>query len=160
MLTLLQDLYQHQEWADRNHWSAIEALPAALDDEEIRKRLYHIHLTQHAFYCITSGKSFVYKRFEEFPDLASLKNFAGDTHAGFRSLMMRLSPAVLDEILAIPWFKEPPLSISRQNALLQAVYHSQYHRGQNASRIRVLGGEPPMTDYIAWLWKGRPKPES
>ncbi len=32
-------------------------------------------------------------------------------------------------------------------------------RGQNATRLRELGGEPPLTDYIAWLWKGRPAPD-
>ena len=31
-----------------------------------------------------------------------------------------------------------------------------YHRGQNATRLRELGGEPPLTDFVAWLWKGRP----
>jgi uncharacterized damage-inducible protein DinB len=36
--------------------------------------------------------------------------------------------------------------------------HSHFHRGQNATRLRELGGEPPTTDYIFWLWKGRPKP--
>ena len=34
--------------------------------------------------------------------------------------------------------------------------HSHYHRGQNATRLRELGGEPPMTDLIVWYWKGRP----
>jgi uncharacterized damage-inducible protein DinB len=36
--------------------------------------------------------------------------------------------------------------------------HSHYHRGQNATRLRELGGTPPTTDYIVWLWKGRPQP--
>jgi uncharacterized damage-inducible protein DinB len=37
--------------------------------------------------------------------------------------------------------------------------HSHYHRGQNATRLRELGGEPPPTDLIVWYWKGRPAPE-
>jgi uncharacterized damage-inducible protein DinB len=37
--------------------------------------------------------------------------------------------------------------------------HSHYHRGQNATRLRELGGEPPMTDLIVWYWKGRPRPD-
>jgi hypothetical protein len=28
--------------------------------------------------------------------------------------------------------------------------------GQNATRLRELGGAPPMTDLIVWYWKGRP----
>jgi len=34
--------------------------------------------------------------------------------------------------------------------LLQALTHSQHHRGQNASRMRELGVTPPMTDFIIW----------
>lgn len=31
------------------------------------------------------------------------------------------------------------------------VNHGSYHRGQLSMRIRQLGGQPPSTDYIAWL---------
>ena len=36
--------------------------------------------------------------------------------------------------------------------------HSHYHRGQNATRLRELGAEPPGTDLIVWYWKSRPAP--
>src|SRR5574339_581065 len=31
-------------------------------------------------------------------------------------------------------------------------------RAQNATRLRELGGAPPLTDLIVWWWKGRPEP--
>jgi uncharacterized damage-inducible protein DinB len=34
--------------------------------------------------------------------------------------------------------------------------HSHYHRGQNATRLRELGGVPPGTDFIEWLREGQP----
>jgi uncharacterized damage-inducible protein DinB len=34
--------------------------------------------------------------------------------------------------------------------------HSAYHRGQVASQLRELGGEPPLTDFVAWIWLDRP----
>jgi uncharacterized damage-inducible protein DinB len=37
--------------------------------------------------------------------------------------------------------------------LLQAVLHSQHHRGQIATRLRDLGGSPPTVDYIVWVRK-------
>jgi uncharacterized damage-inducible protein DinB len=37
--------------------------------------------------------------------------------------------------------------------------HSTYHRGQVNARLRELGIEPPLTDYIAWIWFGRPEAE-
>ena len=42
---------------------------------------------------------------------------------------------------------------------LQVPLHTIYHRGQVNARIRALGGEPPLVDYIAWIWLGRPAPE-
>ena len=42
---------------------------------------------------------------------------------------------------------------------LQVPMHTVYHRGQVNARVRALGGEPPLVDYIAWLWLGRPAPE-
>ena len=40
--------------------------------------------------------------------------------------------------------------------LLQVVNHSTYHRGQINSRLREVGGTPPMTDFIAWVGLGKP----
>jgi len=37
--------------------------------------------------------------------------------------------------------------------------HSLYHRGQVNARLREVGGTPPLVDYIAWLWFGRPAAE-
>ena len=36
--------------------------------------------------------------------------------------------------------------------------HSTYHRGQVNARLREIGAEPPLVDYIAWLWFDRPAP--
>jgi uncharacterized damage-inducible protein DinB len=143
MQNLLLDLYHHQEGADALHWRAIENFPVTSRDEEIHKRLYHIHLTQYGFLCIAGRDEFVYKRFADFRDIRELKEFAIENHKRLTSLVGILTPAELDETVTIPWFKDPPLSITRQNALLQATFHSHYHRGQNATRLRALGGDPP-----------------
>ena len=43
--------------------------------------------------------------------------------------------------------------------MLQVASHSTYHRGQVNARLREVGGEPPLVDYIAWIWFGRPEPD-
>jgi uncharacterized damage-inducible protein DinB len=88
-----------------------------------------------------------------------LKQFAIRNHAEAVKLLEECSPAYLEETVSIPWFKDPPLTLTVAHAFMQAAMHSQHHRGQNASRIRALGGTPPTTDFISWIWKGRPKPE-
>jgi len=37
--------------------------------------------------------------------------------------------------------------------------HSTYHRGQIATRIREIGGEPPLVDFLYWVWSGKPAPQ-
>jgi uncharacterized damage-inducible protein DinB len=40
----------------------------------------------------------------------------------------------------------------------QVFSHTTYHRGQVATRVREIGGEPPTIDYLMWVWSGRPAP--
>ena len=40
--------------------------------------------------------------------------------------------------------------------MLQVALHSMYHRGQINARLRDFGGNPPLVDFIAWVWLGRP----
>jgi len=84
--------------------------------------------------------------------------YARDHHDRLAPALAATSDERLAVSIAIPWFTDPPLSLTVAEALTQAAMHTHYHRGQNATRLRELGGEPPMTDYIYWLWKGRPEP--
>jgi uncharacterized damage-inducible protein DinB len=157
MNDLLLDLYGHQAWADAEHWRALEAQPGALEDPAIRNRLHHYHLTQHAFLLIVRGDPLSFPRLEDFSTMASLKDYARMHHREALEFVGRASESELERLVVIPWFKDPPISITVAQALTQAAMHSQYHRGQNASRLRELGGAPPLTDFIAWYWKGRPE---
>ena len=157
MNSYLDELYAHQQWADAEHWRAFEAHPAALADKALFERLYHIHVVQHAFLWITGPRTagFDYKKIEEFADAAALKKYAQQGLADLDERLKSIIPEAMEESIEIPWFK-PPLTISRRHALTQAAMHSHYHRGQNATRLRELGGVPPTTDFIAWLRDGKP----
>lgn len=152
----LIELFGHQHWADAQHWRAFESHAGALADKALFERLYHIHVVQHAFLWITGPRTsqFEYKKVEEFADPAALKQYA---QQGLTSLdeRLKITPEQMEEQIEIPWFK-PPLTISRHHALMQAAMHSHYHRGQNATRLRELGGTPPTTDFIVWLREGKP----
>jgi uncharacterized damage-inducible protein DinB len=157
MTGYLDELYAHQEWADSEHWRAFEAHPPALEDKAIRERLHHIHLVQHAFLWITGPRSeaFANRKLEDFPIISDLKKYAQEGLLRLNEFVKSLDPTHAEEIIEIPWFR-PPAKISIRQALTQAAMHSHYHRGQNATRLRELGGVPPMTDFIAWLHKGQP----
>lgn len=153
----LDELYAHQSWADAEHWRAMEAHPAALSDKAIRERLVHIHFVQHAFLWSTGPRTseFVLKRPEDFAEIAQLKSYARQGNEDLGEVVKNATPKWLEETIEIIWFK-PPLKISRRHALTQAAMHSHYHRGQNATRLRELGGVPPATDFIVWLREGQP----
>lgn len=157
MDTYLEEMYRHQEWADAEHWRAFEAHPAALDDKAIRDRLLHIHQVQYAFLWITGPRTsgFEFKKLEDFAGMAALKQYAQQYHVAAGTLLRGLDHDRLEEIVEAPWFT-PVVKLSRRHALTQAAMHSHYHRGQNATRLRELGGAPPLTDFIIWLRHGQP----
>lgn len=160
MNPLLRDLYGHQEWADAEQWRAIEAHAPAAADPVIRERLHHIHLVQRGFRWVigTRDPMIEITKASDFGALAELKAYAREYHDEMRSFFATLTPDQLDTRVQIVWFNDPPLHITVAEALTQCAMHSHYHRGQNATRLRELGGEPPGTDLIVWYWKGRPAP--
>lgn len=159
MDTLLRDLYFHQAWADAEHWRALESHAGALDDETVRRRLHHIHLVQRAFLAVAKGQPLQRRKLEEYARLAELKDEARRYHDEAGAFLDGLSAERLAESVTIPWFKDPPCTITLAQALTQAAMHSHHHRGQNAARLRELGATPPTTDFIVWLWKARPAPQ-
>src|SRR6476469_5663473 len=155
MNPLLRDFLGHQAWADAQLWRAIEAHPPAARDAALRNRLHHIHIVQRAFVWAVGDRAaaFTTTTPEEFPSLMELKQFARGSHDLIDRLVGGVSEARLEQTIAVPWFTDPPLSLTVTEALTQCAMHSHYHRGQNATRLRELGGEPPLTDLIAWYWK-------
>lgn len=159
MPSYLDELYLHQEWADARHWQAIEAHPPALEDRAIRERLHHIHLVQAAFLWVVGPRTtkLAFSKLDDFPNMSDLKAFARKGHLELAAVLGEPTDARLAEMIDIPWF--PRLKITVRHALMQAAMHSHYHRGQNATRLRELGGVPPATDFIVWLRDGQPKAE-
>lgn len=159
MKETLLELYGHQAWADAEHWKAFKSYPSALREGAIRERLCHIHIVQRAFLSIVSGTRPSLKRLEDFSTMEDLREYARDYHREAHAFLDGLPEASLAKIVVIPWFKDPPISITIAQALLQAAMHSQAHRAQNALRLREIGGKPPTTDLIMWYWKGQPSPD-
>lgn len=157
MTAYLHELYLHQEWADAEHWRAFEAYPGALADPAIRARLHHIHLVQSAFLWVVGTRTahFTITKVEDYADMADLKAFARKYQSEMAAKLGGLDEVRLAERIEVPWF-QPPLKISVRHALTQAAMHSHYHRGQNATRLRELGGVPPGTDSIEWLGNRQP----
>ncbi len=155
---LIYDLLNHQFWADSIQWNALEKCLPALEDQKILIRLNHIHQGQHGFLLAVERREIRLPP-EEMKDPKALKTYAIQTHRMIREFMQNMTEIRLNEKVSIPWFKDPDFKISCAEVFMQMTFHSHYHRGQNATRLRELGGEPPLTDLIVWYWKGRPAPQ-
>jgi uncharacterized damage-inducible protein DinB len=156
MDTMLSDLLGHQAWADARQWHALEKHAGALADRALRERLHHIHLVQAAFLALVRGAAPKLTKVEDYPDLATLKAEAVSYHADAAAWLDAADDSRLEEPVTVPWAPDGPTRVTARQALVQSVMHSHYHRAQNATRLRELGGQPPVTDFILWLWQGRP----
>jgi uncharacterized damage-inducible protein DinB len=156
---MFADLYAHQEWADAVVWNAIMKNDAAKNDERIRHLFAHLHLTQTAFLETWRGDSFKYRDSSSFADADEVMRYGRDYHRQIHDFVARVRE--LDVPMVMPWahyFRKDAAVTTMRDTLTQVPMHSTYHRGQVNARLREVGGEPPLTDYIAWIWLGRPLP--
>ena len=104
MNPLLRDLYGHQEWADAEHWRAIDATAAASNDAALRARLHHLHLVQRAFRWIVGDRQapFTMAKLEEFGGPGELKAAARAYHEEVGRFLAALPEERFDERIDVP----------------------------------------------------------
>lgn len=162
-LDVVRELFGHMEWADAAVWRAVLAHDAAGQDALVRGWLVHIHMVQRAFLNVWRKEPVVFREPSEFPDLASIQQWGHSYYNEARQFLEAVDAATLGRPLAMPWVREFEQHTGRSFAtptlaetMFQVTSHSTHHRGQVNARLRVLGGEPPLVDYIAWVWFGKP----
>ena len=150
---ILLDMARHQAWADAAHWKILRETPALREDAEIRKRLNHMSMALNWLTTLARGQTPDIAGTKEIDSLDELEVSMGKSH---EDLAATLASADLDKMIALPRGPKGPFEAPAGVLLLQALMHSQHHRGQNASRMRQLGTAPPMTDFVIWYALGRP----
>ena len=82
-----------------------------------------------------------------------------------RSFLKSVSDPQLATPIVLPWSQwieqaigRTPGPITLGETIVQVLTHSGHHRAQANARLRALGAEPPLIDYIGWLWLERPAP--
>ena len=164
-LDLLLDLSRHMEWADATVWRAVLNCPAAPADERLKNYLHHIHMVQHAFMKVWNDQPYSGDAGKDF-DLIELKSWAREFHQLANEYLPTVRENDLDAPMNMPWAKyltkslgRDPSGTSKGETIMQVAAHTTYHRGQVNARLRELGEKPPLVDFIAWLWLGRPEPD-
>lgn len=164
-IPLLQELYRHLEWAESLVWTSALHSPAAAADGEVKERLHHIHLTQRVFLEVWTDQPVGRYRATEFTSLRQLHAWAYPYYARVHGFLASLRAEHLATPTQVPWSRLFARQLGRAagptnlgETLYQVVAHSSYHRAQLNLRLRALGVEPALVDYIAWVWLERPAP--
>jgi uncharacterized damage-inducible protein DinB len=150
MLAMLQDLVQHQGFANASLLKAIRVHEAAAHDDELRKLLHHILLANRYWLMLILGMPFDREAEAQMPE--SLEAIAAryqETHTLELDWISRAQESDLARTLETPFIPGRRFSVAQ--ALMQVCLHSQGHRAQCAARLRLLGGTPPAMDFILWL---------
>jgi uncharacterized damage-inducible protein DinB len=163
---LLAELLSHMEWADAKVWAAVpETQPA---DSRLMQWLVHIHVVQRAFFAVwvSDDVRAAFRKPADFASPGEARDWARAYYPAAHAFIRALTTERMTAPLVMPWAADISQQLGRPigpttigETCFQVTSHSTYHRGQVNARLRELGAEPPLVDYIAWLWFGRPEPE-
>lgn len=153
-------LLGHAEWADAMVWKSVSGL--GQEDPELREKLHHLHSVQWAYLHIWRGEAVKPRELSTLPTLAAIQSWAREYYRELPSYLTTLSDAALAREVRFPWADRLVQRFGRARpaswaeSVLQVAMHTSYHRGQVARRLRQLDVEPPLSDFIAWVWMDRP----
>jgi hypothetical protein len=121
-------LMGHAEWADALVWRAALVLPR--EDPELREKLHHLHTVQWVYLHVWRGKPVKPRELRTFATTHALRAWAREYYAELTSYLAGLPADAKPPEVRYPWA---------------------------ARRLRELGVEPPLSDFIAWIWMDRPE---
>jgi uncharacterized damage-inducible protein DinB len=159
-----RSLILHMEWADALVWRSVLSVASSGQDGPMRERLHHFHSTQWAYLQVLQGLPLEIPELGSFPDLLSVGRWARQFYRKLPAYADGLDETRLRQPVEFPWAAQVAKRLGSAGpatvgeSILQLVLHTTYHRGQVATRLRESGGEPPLTDFIAWIWMERPAP--
>ena len=162
----LRDLLRHMEWADSSVWRALLAHPPALQDARLRDLLLHLHGVQRGFLAVWTAQPLDPRMAGAAWDPSAAQSAVRSYYSDLHAAILGFDEAALQRPIVMPGLEPYEQRMGRRfdtptlaETVLQVATHSTYHRGQVNARLREVGGEPPLVDYIAWIWFGRPAPD-
>ena len=158
-------LARHMEWADAHTWRSVRELPAAQTDERLRYLLHHMHIVQEVYLQAWRGDPFRVTELTSYPDIAAIETWARPYYPQLSEFAAAVDESRFGQPVDFPWaemIKQQfgaihPATLAE--SAWQVFSHTTYHRGQVAVRLREIGGEPPLVDFLVWVWQGKPSAE-
>lgn len=156
-------LFTHMEWADSLIWKSVLATEAARHDRTVMERLHHVHVVQRIYLQMWLRAPNRGRELSTFTDLSEVQSWARDYYSELWTFSENVDSDVLSRPVEFPWAEELVqwFGVARtatvQETIVQVAMHTAHHRGQLCTMIRHLGGEPPLVDFIGWVWMGKPE---
>lgn len=160
-----RDLLTHMEWADAQTWGAVRDLESARSDDRLRWLFHHSHLVQSIYLQAWRGDPFTLTELAAYPDLHAIHSWARPFYARVAEFANAVDDSRFAQPVNFPWSEMivekfgKVLPATLAESAFQVFTHTAYHRGQISTRIREIGGEPPLIDFLYWVWAGKPSPE-
>ena len=153
-------LLGHAEWADALVWRSVTTW--GREDVELRAKLHHLHIVQWTYLHIWRGEQVRPREASTIPNLLAIRGWAREYYRELPSYLASLATTAIGDPVRFPWSERLGQRFGRARSatwaesVVQVAMHSAHHRGQVARRLRELGSEPPLGDFIAWVWADRP----
>ena len=150
LLEMLRELVRHKGYANAAMLKAIRQHDIAAQDAELRRALHHILLANRFWLSLFLGIPFDLDAESKIPE--SLTELSGMYHETYRrevEWISRIGDADLERKVETTFMPGQQYSVAQ--GLMQVCMHTQGHRAQCASRLRLLGGTPPPLDFVMWL---------
>lgn len=159
------DLVRHMEWADAHTWRSVRDFPAAQTDDRLRYLLHHMHIVQEVYLQAWRGDPFTVTELGSYPDLGAIETWARPYYPQLSTFAATADESRFEKPVEFPWAEMikqqfgaiAPATLAE--SAWQVFSHTTYHRGQVAVRVREIGGEPPLVDFLVWVWQGKPLAE-
>ncbi|HEX4946138.1 MAG TPA: DinB family protein [Blastocatellia bacterium] len=155
----LQDiryLYDYNRWANHLLLDAVAAISVeeqmqdrGVSHQSIHGTLLHLLFAEWVWLERWKGNSpSAPLRVEEFPDLASIRNYWQQIEAEYADFLSNLTEETLQANLTYKDIAGNQHSNPLVLLMQHVVNHATLHRGQVVAMIRQLGIEPPATDFL------------
>lgn len=148
-------LFEYEKWCAPRVRTSLESIPAAAhaDDRYPRALMLvgHIAAAQLLWLWRIAGGT---APTTPFPDVSTLEHtfsLLGEGIAAWQDYLSRCPEETLSQVVHYRTTTGVTYENTVEEILTHVLLHGAYHRGQIALLVRQLGGQPAVTDYIAWV---------
>jgi len=147
MDALMDRLFQHLAWADRELLTRLEQTEAP--PAEAFRLFAHVLAAEHIWLERIRSRA---APFPVWPRLLGpeCRKVSEKNHAGYRVLLESTSEADLASLIPYQNAKGIAFRTSLRDILLHVALHGAHHRGQIAALMRLAGLAPADTDFITF----------